>query len=87
MACDKTALYEAACANGFAQAAQNEQLYRALELQLLCEISEGGGGGGGGIYSGNYSGGQPNFTPSETTAIAFDTSTGAQWSYYSGAWH
>lgn len=48
MACDVTTLEASACSNGFAKIAQNEALYRAIELQLLCEISEGGGTGGGG---------------------------------------
>lgn len=86
MACDKSALESSACSNGFTQAAQNEQQFRALVLQLLCEMT-GGGGGGFAIYSGDYGGGTPNVTPTVATAIAFDTITGTQWNYYSGSWH
>lgn len=47
MACDISTLESAACDNGFDKIAQNETLYRTIELQLLCAISEGGVGGGG----------------------------------------
>lgn len=53
---------------------------------LLCQFS-GGGGGGGGVFAGNYAGGQPNFTPTTTAAIAFDTSNGTQWNWYNNQWN
>jgi len=86
MACNSGTLYTDACTNGLAQAALNEPQFRALLLQLLCSISEGGAAGSG-LYSGNYSGVAPGFTPTQTTAIAFDTITGTQWNWYSSAWH
>lgn len=39
MACDITTLQTDACTSGFAQAAQNEEQWRALVLQLLYEAS------------------------------------------------
>lgn len=39
------------------------------------------------VFSGNYGGQVPNFTPSTATAIAIDTSNGAQWDWYNGSWH
>ena len=54
---------------------------------MLCILQGAGSGGGGGVPSGNYAGAQPNFTPSTDSALAIDTSNGALWEYYSGAWH
>jgi len=85
MACDKSSLETSACSNGFAQAAQNEQQFRALVLQLLCEIN--GGGSSSAIYHGDYDGGEPPFSPTVETAIAFDTENGQQWNFYDGVWH
>jgi len=87
MACDKSALEASACDNGFTQVAGNEQQFRALVLQLLCELTGGSGSGGFALYSGDYSGIAPGFSPTATTAIAFDTVTGTQWNWYSSAWH
>lgn len=87
MACDISTLNTNACTNDFDAAAQNEVLWRALVLQLLCNLTGGSSGGSFALYSGNYSGGQPTVTPTATTALAFDTSTGTQWNWYSGAWH
>ena len=43
MACNITTLQADACTNGFAQAAQNESLYRAVLLQMLCNgLADGG---------------------------------------------
>ena len=42
MACDSSVLKTSACTNGFAQAASDEVLFRALLLQLLCNISSTG---------------------------------------------
>lgn len=44
-------------------------------------------GGSAQVFSGNYAGIAPTFTPTTSVAIAIDTSNGTQWSYYSGAWH
>lgn len=82
MACDSSALKTSACSNGFAQAASDEVLFRALMLQLLCIISTDGAGGG--ITTGV---GDPTSTPTSDGAIYFDTATGAQWSWWSGSWH
>jgi hypothetical protein len=62
-----------------------------IELQLLCEIlavagSSGGGTGGTGP-AGDFSGGQPNFTPASEPWITIDTVTEQVWWYYNGAWH
>lgn len=82
-ACDLTTLQTDACTNGFSKAAQDEVMFRAILLQLACNLSAGGAG----IRCGDYSGGQPTFTPSGTCGSAIDTSSGAIWYYYSGAWH
>ena len=79
MACNSTTLKTNACTNGFAQAASDEVLFRALMLQLLCNLSTGGN-----VTSGV---GNPTSSPTSDAAIYFDTSTGAQWNWYSGAWH
>lgn len=84
-ACDLPTLLSDACSNRFKQAAQDEVMFRALMLQLLCNVSSSGGGGS--VTSGDYGGLEPNFTPSGDTAIAFDTSNDAEWHYYGGAWH
>lgn len=44
--CSVTNLVDESCSNQFKQAAQNETMFRAIMLQLLCNISAGGGGGG-----------------------------------------
>jgi hypothetical protein len=56
-------------------------------IYLLTQISISNGGSPNGVTSGNYGGGQPNFTPVSGTAIAIDTSNGRQWAYWAGAWH
>lgn len=43
-----------------------------------------GGGGGGVVFAGA---GAPAFSPAATSAVYFDTSTGTQYNWYSGAWH
>lgn len=60
---------------------------RDVMLCVLQGAGTGGGGGTGGISSGNYGGGQPNFTPTTSVAIAIDESNGTIWTWYSGAWH
>jgi len=80
MACNSTTLKTNACTNGFAQAASDEVLFRALMLQLLCNISTDGAGVTSGV-------GAPTSTPSSSAAIYFDTSTGAQYNWWSGSWH
>lgn len=92
MACDVNQLQRGACANGFS-CLSNLRQYDVVMAELLCEIKEAlvaGGGGGGGtqrVYAGNYGGVKPVFVPATTEAIATDTTTGTQWSYYSGDWH
>lgn len=39
------------------------------------------------VTGGNYSGGEPGFTPASGYAIATDTSNGREWKYWGGAWH
>ncbi len=82
-ACDLTTLEADACTNGFSKVAQNEILFRAVLLQLACNMASGGAG----LQCGNYSGGQPNFTPSGSCGTALDTSNGTIWYYYSNSWH
>jgi hypothetical protein len=41
----------------------------------------------GGIPSGNYAGGQPNFTPASGAAVAIDTSNNRPWWYVNGQWN
>lgn len=60
---------------------------RDLMIVAAYEAATGGGGGSSGISSGNYAGGQPNFTPTSTPWLAIDTSNGTLWEYYGGAWH
>jgi len=57
--------------------------------QLLCEITSGGSSGGAlqQVFSGNYADAAPCITPTTAQAIGIDTSTGAVWYWYSGAWH
>lgn len=81
--CNITTLKSDACTNGFAKAANDEVLFRAILLQLACNLSEGGAG----LKCGDYSGGNPTFTPSGTCGTAVDTSTGTIWYYYTSAWH
>lgn len=45
------------------------------------------GGGSQEVFSGNYTGGTPPFTPSVAQAIAIDTSNGRQWQWYSSSWN
>jgi hypothetical protein len=77
---------------------ESEGVRRAIEINIqlmILQTLEGIAGslsGGGAtanyfVTSGNYSGGQPNFTPTQPNGIAFDTSTGTQWSWYNGSWH
>jgi len=83
--CPIAELDSEACDNGFSAAAMNDTQWRALVLQLLCNISDGSGSTG--LFSGDYSGIAPVIVPSTATAIAFDTITGTQWNWYSGSWH
>jgi len=80
--CSLTTLSTDACTNLFMQAAQDEVLFRALLLQLACNMSEGGAG----LQCGNYASGQPTFTPGGACGIAVDTSNDALWVYRNGVW-
>jgi hypothetical protein len=89
MACDADTLLTAACESQIGCITSDITLL-IITAQLLCEINEGGGGGGGGgqyVFEGNYGGGVPTDSPTVSAAIAFDTSTGTQWNWYSNAWH
>jgi hypothetical protein len=44
--CSQSELLAQACTNGFICAAENSPVFKALVLQLLCNISANGGGGG-----------------------------------------
>ncbi len=52
---------------------------RDLREALLYAAQTGGGGGSGGVPTGNYAGGQPNFTPATSGAVAIDTSNSRIW--------
>ena len=62
-------------------------MYLPVLIYLFCQIASTGVGGGGGVIAGNYAGVQPNFTPTTTAAIAFDTSNGTQWNWYNNQWN
>lgn len=73
MDCSPQAL--AIAASCFTQCLGAAQL-DAIETYLSCQIANGGGGGGATqVFIGDYSGGEPNFTPTVTPAVAFDNST------------
>jgi len=60
-------------------------LPQLLELGLLNQIAaSSGGGGSGSVLSGV---GAPVADPGVSAAIYFDTATGVQYNFYSGAWH
>ena len=69
----------------------NPYTLQLMELALLAQIAQNGGGGGGGggasVPAANYSGGQPNFTPTTSGALAIDTSNGRLWEWYNGTWN
>lgn len=85
--CNAETLLAAAVAAGFDKLSEKQQA--AVGVYLDCQLNNSGGGGGpgGSITCGNYSGGQPTFTPSATCAMAVDTSNGSLWLYYNGGWH
>lgn len=73
---------------------------RVLLVKILNSILAGGGGGVTSAEiiaalgyepmdsrAGNYGGGQPNFTPTSSVGLGFDTSNGTQWNYFAGSWH
>lgn len=85
ISCDPNSLAQAAkCFKCLSPATLKE-----VKVYLLCQIVANGGTSGGTaqVFSDNYAGGQPNFTPTTSTAIAIDTSNGTQWNWYSNAWH
>jgi hypothetical protein len=86
--CTPENIVQLATAAGFLKLSEKQMI--GISTYLDCQITNNGGGGGGGttqVFAGNYGGGQPNFTPTTSTAIAIDTSNDTQWNYYSGAWH
>jgi len=80
MACDVSTLMTNACTYGYTGLSDRD--LKIATLVLLCE-----GGSGGGVTCGDYSGGEPSFTPTSDCALAIDTSTGTLWQYYNSAWH
>lgn len=58
---------------------------QAVMIYLLGNITTGGGSGGG-VFSDNYHGVAPVFTPTSSSAIATDTVTGVRWEYLNGGW-
>ena len=73
--CDLSTLQTDGCTNQFLQAAQDEVMFRALLLQLACNISEGGGGGGGSAGVGSPEG----VVTASPGAVYIDTSTNSLW--------
>lgn len=55
-----------------------------LMVQAIRGISGGGGGGSGSVLSGA---GAPVADPGVSAAVYFDETTGAQYNWFSGAWH
>ena len=62
-------------------------------IWLALQILNAGGGmgppgppGPASVFSGAYGGSPPNFTPTSSGAIAFDTDTGQMWSWYNNQW-
>lgn len=47
----------------------------------------GGGSASDNVFAANYGGAAPPFNPNVPAAIATDTSTGRQWSWWGAAWH
>jgi len=65
-----------------------EKQLLAIQVYLLCQIAAGGGGGGDVQgFAGDYGGGTPTDVPTTAIAVAYDTSNGQPWAYYSGSWH
>jgi len=81
MACDLKTLLNSACANDFVQlAASDPKLARAVILQLLCNISAGGGGTGG---VNNFAGSGPPTTqvPANGAGTYWDYTNGIQYQW------
>ena len=57
-----------------------------LLKKILVVLLAGGISGGSGVTTGNYAGGQPNYTPTTAGAVAIDVSNGRIWWWYSGQW-
>ena len=86
MADEYKAVLNDACESGIACLSGNVR--EAFELELLRQLAASSSGGiGGGVFAGDYGAGQPTFTPTTNAAIAFDTSNGTQWNWYSGVWN
>lgn len=61
-----------------------------LNSPLLSPIFSSTSGSGSfttNVFASNYGGGTPTDTPASGIGIAFDTSNGTWWAYYTGAWH
>ena len=86
MTCDATTLLAAATDAQYTNIGSIQQM--ALQTYLLCQLTNSGGGGGSTqVFAANYGGVAPATTPTTTSAIAVDTSTGTVWYWYSSAWH
>lgn len=59
----------------------------AVIIYLLDQLAGGGAGGAQYAFEGNYGGGVPTDIPTVSAAVAFDTSTGTEWHWYSGQWN
>ena len=82
MPCNIKTILSSACSNGFLQAANTDpKLAKALMLQLLCNISAGGGTGGGGTAGA----GNPTGTPAAGTTY-LNTANNSFWVYNGTTW-
>jgi hypothetical protein len=89
VATDYQSLLSSTNVPGYA-AASPASLAQVLELALLQIIAQNVSGGAApgtsSVTYGNYSGGQPSFTPASGNGMAVDTSDGAIWVYVNGVW-
>lgn len=77
--CSLATLQTQACANGFNVAGQDEQLFYALVLQLLCDIQSGGGGGGGTVTTLSGAGSPEGSVTGSPGYTYFNTTDGSFW--------
>ena len=82
MACDLTTTQTNACTSGIGKVQDPIKLLQII-AQLQCELASSASSSGS-VLSGV---GPPVAAPAGTAAIYFDTLTGVQYNYYSGAWH
>lgn len=73
---------------GSAYCSYDPSTRQVMELALLAQIATTSVAPGFGVMTcGNYTGGQPNFTPLLSCAFATDTSNGHVWLFLNAVWH